>query len=314
MTTTIRTFQPGDDVAQVSIYNEAASGLPKFKPATLDEVRRRLRDPRFDPTTRFFALTDGKPVGYVTIAPGGRVSYPWCRKGHDGVADALFAHALAELKRRGERRAFAAYRGDWTGVRDFLLRHGFSQSRQMVNFVMDLVEMPTPAARTSSLITPVTPEDVPTILELGRGVLRLTDEAGLRQHLFDNLYFPPSSLFAVRGKQGGPPLAVGIVVTSEAFADPNAVDASMPCFRLGAWGTEGLTHKRINGLFSVLAADDRDLNVHALDLLGHTVRKLEDTNVATLAAQVPSDVGHLHRFYKHLFRLQGSFPLYERDL
>jgi len=27
---TIRTYQPGDDVAQVSIYNEASADLPKF--------------------------------------------------------------------------------------------------------------------------------------------------------------------------------------------------------------------------------------------------------------------------------------------
>src|SRR5262249_51646942 len=33
---TIRTFQPGDDAVQVSIYNEAAADLPKFKPATID--------------------------------------------------------------------------------------------------------------------------------------------------------------------------------------------------------------------------------------------------------------------------------------
>src|SRR5688572_1622067 len=45
---TIRTFQAGDEVAQVSIYNEAAAALPKFKPASIDEVRRRLRDPEFD--------------------------------------------------------------------------------------------------------------------------------------------------------------------------------------------------------------------------------------------------------------------------
>ena len=37
----IRTYAPGDDGAQVSIYNEAAATLPKFKAATLDEVRRR---------------------------------------------------------------------------------------------------------------------------------------------------------------------------------------------------------------------------------------------------------------------------------
>ena len=40
---TIRTFRPGDDIAQVSIYNEAAASLPKFKPATVDEIRRRTR-------------------------------------------------------------------------------------------------------------------------------------------------------------------------------------------------------------------------------------------------------------------------------
>src|SRR4051812_4327247 len=70
---TIRTFQSGDDVAQVSIYNEAAAALPRFKPATLDELRRRLRGPDFDPSSRFYALADGRPVGYATFAASGRV-------------------------------------------------------------------------------------------------------------------------------------------------------------------------------------------------------------------------------------------------
>ena len=52
----IRTFRPGDDAAQVSIYNEAAADLPKFKAATLDEVRRRSRAAEFDPSTRFVAV------------------------------------------------------------------------------------------------------------------------------------------------------------------------------------------------------------------------------------------------------------------
>ena len=39
---TIRTFMAGDDLAQVGIYNEAAAEWPKFKPATVDEVRRAL--------------------------------------------------------------------------------------------------------------------------------------------------------------------------------------------------------------------------------------------------------------------------------
>jgi hypothetical protein len=88
----------------------------------------------------------------------------------------------------------------------------------------------------------------------------------------------------------------------------------MPCFRLGAFGTEGLTHKRINGLFSVVAADNRDIMPHTLELLNYINRKLEDIELDSLAAQVSSDAPHLVRFYKSHFRKQGSFPVYERNL
>jgi hypothetical protein len=92
------------------------------------------------------------------------------------------------------------------------------------------------------------------------------------------------------------------------------VDALMPCFRLGALGTEGLSAKRINGLFSFVAADGPDLAPFVLDLLSHACLRLEDTNVEALAAQAPSDAPHLTRFYKQIFRRQGSFPVFERDL
>src|ERR1700687_4149960 len=49
---TTRTFQPGDELVQVSIYNEASADLPKFKAATLEDVRRRRQAPDFDPTAR----------------------------------------------------------------------------------------------------------------------------------------------------------------------------------------------------------------------------------------------------------------------
>lgn len=94
---TIRTFQAGDDVAQVSIYNEAAAALPRFKPATLDEVRRRCRDPLFDPNTHFFAVANDLAVGYATFHANGRLSYPWCRKGHEDQAEGLFQAVLAEM-------------------------------------------------------------------------------------------------------------------------------------------------------------------------------------------------------------------------
>ena len=311
---TIRTFGAGDDVAQVSIYNEAAGELPKFKPATLDEVRRRSRSADFDPDTRFCAIANGRPVGYATFQHNRRVSYPWCRKGFEHFADPLLEHVLARMRERGMRQAFAAYRADWPIQRDFFLAHGFQQTREMVNYVMDLNEMPTPAARVSSPITALTPADLPVVAELGAGILRTKDIPQLEALLFRNPYFSPEALFALRSRSGGHPVAVGIVVTDPHYANPKQIDSAMPCFRLGAFGTEGMSAKSVNGLFSFLAADTRDLHAHALDLLGSACVIVDATDIETFAAQAPSDAVHLTRFYKSLFRRQGSFPIFERSL
>lgn len=311
----IRTFQPGDDVAQVSIYNEAAGALPRFKAATVDEVRRRCRAADFDPTMRLYALVAGRPVGYVSFQGNGRVSYPWCRKGHEHHADPLFQHALEAMRQRGIHRAFAAYRTDWPDLRDFFLTRGFHQAREMLNYVMDLVEMPTPAARPSLNVSPLTPADLPHLLALGEGVLSLRDPAALEEYLFRNPCFPPTALFALRPRDQGPPAGVGILVTGSGYAHPDQVDSHMPCFRLGAFGTEGMSTKRIHGLFSIMvAANARDLMAIGIDLLGYAGHRAGDSDLATFAAQVPSDAPHLVRFYKSLFRQQGSFPIYERDL
>ena len=93
----IRTYQPGDDAAQVSIYNEATADLPRAKPATLDEVRRRSLDPTCSPSFRFLATEADRPVGYVGFHSTGRISFPWCRKGHEAAAEPLLAHALAAM-------------------------------------------------------------------------------------------------------------------------------------------------------------------------------------------------------------------------
>jgi hypothetical protein len=311
---TIRTFQPGDDVAQVSIYNEAAGELPRFKPASLDEVRRRCRDADFDPTTRFYAIAGNRPVGYATFQHNGRISFPWCRKGHELFAEPLLDRVLASMQQRGMRRAFAAYRGDWPLQLEFFLAHGFQQTREVINYAVDLVEMPTPAARTTTGITPLTPADLPAVLELGAGVLRVTDLPRLETQLFRNPYYPPESLFALRGRDGGRPVAVGLLVTHPDYALPKQLDGAMPCYRLGAFGSEELSTKRINGMFSFLAADNPDLMPHGLDLLTYATGRLESTTVETFAAQAPSNAPHLTRFYKSLFRRQGGFPVLERDL
>src|SRR5260370_1346184 len=92
------------------------------------------------------------------------------------------------------------------------------------------------------------------------------------------------------------------------------VDPAMPCFRLGAFGTEGMQTKRINGLFSFLCASDRDVNPLALDLMHHATVRLEESDAGSLAAQVPSDAPHLLQFYQRYFRRQASFPVFEKAL
>jgi len=311
----IRTFQPGDDAAQVAIYNEAAGGLPKFKPATVADVARRTAAPDFDPSMRFFAIEGGQPVAYVVFNRNGRISFPWCRKGHEELAVPLFQYMVKEMVKRGHKKAFAAYRGDWPQVLDFFRQQGFAVVREMVNFVLDILDLPTMPARRQSAVTPIQSGDVPALFALAPHVTRCASADEFQRYLFENPYFPPSSVFVLRGRQSDTPLGAGILVRNAAYADPKSVDAAMPCFRLGAFGTELMQTKRINGLFSFLCRDDAQCGAIAVDLMEHASSLLGDSeDVSTLAGQVPSDAPHWLRFYQMTWRRQGSFPVLERQL
>lgn len=310
---TIRTFEPGDDVAQVDVYNEAASGLPRFKPATLIEVRRRCNTTDFDPATRFYAVAEGQVVGYATFALSGRVGFPWCRPGFERFREPLLAAVLQAMRTRGLTVAWTAYRADWEPLRDFFIQQGFSKTQQIHNFLLDLVEMPTLAGRGPAPTSPLRREDLPGLLSICPGFLRSRDVAELEQHLFHNPYFPPESV-QVRRDASGQVLAASIEVDNPTYADPHVIDSSMPCFRLGAWGTEGLTHKRIRGGFSVLVPPTGEGQKLALDLLLLAARRLDEADIHALAAQVTDTQGHLLRFYRSYFRQQGSFPIFERPL
>ncbi|HVS34740.1 MAG TPA: hypothetical protein VMS17_04105, partial [Gemmataceae bacterium] len=235
---TIRTFTAGDDVAQVGIYNEAAAELPHFKAVTLNELRRRLHSSDFDPTTRFFALENGRPVGYAAFHANGRVSFPWCRKGRESWAEPLLEAVLDEMKRRGMTAAFAAYRADWPAQRDFFLGHGFCATREVVNFVLELVDMPTPSARATLAVEAMTPADAPAVLALAPKAFHVRDAAELERHLLHNPYFPPEAVRVLRSRGDATPIGLSVLVENPAYADPRGIDSDMPCFRLGAVGTE----------------------------------------------------------------------------
>lgn len=310
----IRSYRPGDEEAQVAIFNTAAAALAKFKPATLQEVQRRARAKDAEPGLRFFAEDRGKVVAYCTGHLNGRVSYPWALPGSEAAQQPLFTAVLNALKQRGVTRLFAAYRGDWPTINDFFVQRQFKLAREMVNFLTHFTEMPTPAARAPSAIKPLLPEDIPAVLEMAPNLLRLHTPEAARAYFFNNPYFPPDALYTLRSRNG-PPVAVGILIADPTYADPEAVDPAMPCFRLGAFGTEGMQTKRIRGLFSFLTRIDKSLFSLGMDLMAHATYRLDESDdLGGFAAQVPSDVPMLLSFYERSFRRQGSFPVYERDL
>jgi hypothetical protein len=311
---TIRTFRPGDEAAQAAIFNTACGALPGFKPANPEDLRRRFQAREFDPATRFYAEEVGRVVGYCAFHPNGRVSYPWCLPGHERHAEPLFAAVLDALQARGLKRALAAYHKDWAAPAEFFPAHGFPKVRDMVNFLQELTEMPTLVTRPSSPVTPFKPDDLPALHAMAPDLWRGLTVDGLRKHLLENPYFPPESLFVIRSRADRQPLAVGLLVEDPAYADPKQLDANQPCFRLGAFGTEGMQPKRVNGLFSFVVPPARSAAAFAMDLMGHAAALLDGTTAHAVAAQVPSDQAHLLAFYQGHFRRQGSFPVYERRL
>src|SRR5262249_29721553 len=111
----------------------------------------------------------------------------------------------------------------------------------------------------------------------------------------------------------GNPAAVAILILDSNYADPKQIDAAMPCFRLGAFGAEGMQTKRGNGMFSFVARSAETKRLGP-DMLFQAAVRLRNTELDALAAQVPSDAGPLARFYQSYFRRQGSFPVLEREL
>jgi hypothetical protein len=278
------------------------------------EIQRRTSARDFDPGTRFYAEDQGNVVGYCMFQTNGRVGYPWCLPGHEAAAEPLLARALQAMKEKGIRKAFCAYRKDWPAITDFFQKHGFSLAREIVNFVMGFENMPTPSARWGSSVTPAKVEDIPAIFALDPTVFRVKDAAALEDAVWKNPWFGQDSLFVLRGADGLPQ-AAGIFITNALYSDPRAVDSSMPCFRLGAFGTEGMTTKRIRGLFSFVTRPDRNLFAAGMDLLGYATLQLkDDDDISCYAAQAASDSPALFSFYQRTFERQGSFPVFERDL
>ena len=307
----IRSYQTGDEHVQARIYNEAAGSLPGFKPATADEIARRYQPA--DPGTRYYAVEDGEVVGYALFGSNGRVSYPWCLPGAEPAREPLIETVLTDMRSRRLPEAWAAYRADWSPVLDFLCQHDFSEKRAMINYVADLSRLPSRDHLPSNrVIARMEREELPQLIALAPGLFSDVDAQTLERFYWDNPFYKfPENLFALKDRNSGEILGVFLLVANERFADPTKIDAAMPCFRLGAFGTERERHKRVNGLFSCVFVDEPEGELLLTASFGLQASR---PGLNHVAAQAPSDAVALCAWYDRYFQRQGSFPILSRRL
>lgn len=300
----IRNYLPGDEEAQARIFNAVAKTLPAFKPATADEVTRRYGRTDPDPASKFYALDASTgAVGYAVFHPSGRVSYPWCLPGFEAAQQPLLDAVLEAMAGRGLAEAWSAYRADWSAVLAFFSERGFTVSREMVNFIAETADLPATPVPPGLAFGPLGRADLPRLLELGRGLLADDDLDRLGVFFWENAWFGPESLFALRAD--GAIVGAAQAIASAAYADPTKLDAAMPCFRLGALGTERERHKRVNGMVSCVFEDESIGEA----LLAEAARRLGAAGLPHAAAQSPSDRPDHVAFYERFFRRQGAFPI-----
>lgn len=309
----IRTYQPGDEQAQAEIYNTVAGSLPGFKPSTAAEIAWRYSGPDPDDGSRFYAVDDGKVVGYAVFGSNGRISSPWCLPGAEAYREPLLETVLAEMRKRGLAEAWAAYRGDWFPVLNFLRDHGFIEKRTMINYVAEVSRLSLPTGlRSNRLIEPFSREDLPQLISLAPGLFADSDGRELERFYWNNPFYSfPESLFVLRDSENHKVVGAYLLVVSDRFADPTKIDAAMPCFRLGAFGTERERHKRVTGLFSCVFTDQAEGDL----LLSAALASLSGrSDVSHIAAQAPSDAVSLCQWYDRFFQRQASFPILARRL
>lgn len=307
----VRHCLPGDAEHEVRIYNAAAAQLPGFVPSTNEEVRRGMTGRGFDPGGRFYAEDNGQVVAYTVVEPSGRIHYPWCLPGHERMGHQVIASVMRTLAERKVTRVYATCRADWPNQIEFFEDHDFHHVRDMVNFTQSIGDLPTMFQRSGLDVSVLRPGDISAIEELSPGLLRLRGKT-LADYLLNNHNFPTDAVYVYR--KDGMPRGVGILIDDAAFARVEDLDPNAPIFRSGAFGTEGLPVKRVNGLFSFLAAPGKDALLIGQNLLWYGTSRMETNTFEMLAAQAPSDAPHLLTFYERYFQKQGKFPVFEREV
>jgi hypothetical protein len=96
------------------------------------------------------------------------------------------------------------------------------------------------------------------------------------------------------------------------FSAPTKIDAAMPGFRLGAFGTERERHKRVNGLFSCVFVDEAEGEL--LLMLDRVWSIASEAGLTHIAAQAPSDAPAACALYDLYMQRRDAFPILGRHL
>src|SRR5262249_16069840 len=147
----------------------------------------------FDPQSKFYACESQRVIGYAAFNPNGRVSFPWCLPGHESAQGPLLAAVIDTMTLRDFPEAWAAYRGDWLPVLEFLQEHGFTPVREMVNFVAETKALPGTAVPPGLAIGALGREEMPHVRELSRSLFAAAPER-LDEFYWENPFFGPDSL------------------------------------------------------------------------------------------------------------------------
>jgi hypothetical protein len=183
----------------------------------------------------------------------------------------------------------------------------------MINYVADVSQLPhrdhLPQDR---IIDRLSRQDLPQLIAMAPGLFVASDPQELERFFWENPFGDFSrGLFALKHAHTGEIRGVSLLIVDDRFADPTKIDAAMPCFRLGAFGTERQRHKRINGLFSCVFTDEAEGELLLAATLGSQASWF---GLTYLAAQAPSDAPALCSWYDRFFQRQGSFPILSRWL
>lgn len=307
----IRTYQPGDEVGQVAVYNEATRAFPGYKLATVDEVLRRYRSLEFDPLSKLYAVRNGRMVAYVSFSSNGRVSAPWCLPDAADAGSLLMEAAVNSMRQRGLNRAWAAYRADWTEIRRLLESFHFAQTIEIFNFIADIAKLPANADCAPFTIRKLDRNDIREAYNLDPTAFAVTSHEALAEAWLNGPYISADSFFVLQDANNRS-AGVGLAIVNPQYADPSKIDSAMPCFRLGAVRTELERTKRVNGLFSYFSGSGDESVI--LRLLAEACRRFHAAGIAHVAAQCPSDRTNELAFYRKYFEPQKSFPILVREL